>query len=115
MWPTLKIPVSITLLPEKTWVANCFGWYVEAGYNVLESVQTDHRLVPFIRYEAYNTHAKTDNGLVANKAYDRTDLTVGAGWWMSSGSVLKADYQVFNNGTSDSSMGQLNLGIGIWF
>lgn len=90
------------------------GWYLEAGYNLLYHTDTDQRLVPFIRYEKYNTHAKTEGTLAKNKAYDRTDITVGAGWWLAQGAVLKADYQFFNNGL-DSKSGQFNLGIGIWF
>lgn len=91
-----------------------FGWYAEVGYNLLHFVRTEQKLVPFIRYEKYNTHAKTEGGLAVNGAYDRTDVTVGAGWWLSSGAVLKADYQFFSNAL-DNSFGQFNMGIGIWF
>jgi len=90
------------------------GWYVEASYNLLFTSDTNQKLVPFVRYEKYNTHSKTDGGLAINKAYDRTDVTIGAGWWLAPGAVLKADYQFFSNGL-DESKGQFNLGIGIWF
>ena len=91
-----------------------FGWYVETGYNLLHSTETEQKLVPFIRYEKYDTHAKTEGGLAKNDTFDRTDVTVGAGWWLTSGAVLKADYQFFSD-ASDNSAGQFNLGIGIWF
>ncbi len=91
-----------------------FGWYAEVGYNLLHSAETEQKLVPFIRYEKYNTHAKTDGGLAVNEAYDRTDITVGAGWWLTAGAVIKADYQFFDN-ESGSSSGQFNMGVGIWF
>ncbi|NOR75134.1 MAG: hypothetical protein GQ525_08230 [Draconibacterium sp.] len=91
-----------------------FGWYTEVGYNLLHSAKNEQKLVPFIRYEKYNTHAKTDGNLAINGEYDRTDVTVGAGWWLSSGAVLKADYQFFSNAINYSS-GQFNMGIGIWF
>lgn len=90
------------------------GWYLEAGYNLLHHTDSDQKLVPFVRYETYNTHADTAGGLAKNKALDRTDVTVGAGWWLASGAVLKADYQFFSDAL-DNSKGQLNLGIGIWF
>lgn len=90
------------------------GWYLEAGYDLLFNAETDQRLVPFVRYEKYNTHAKTEGSLEINQAYDRTDVTVGAGWWLTSGVVLKADYQFFSN-AANSSSGQFNMGIGIWF
>lgn len=91
-----------------------FGWYAEVGYNLFHTAKTDQKLVPFVRYEKYNTHAKTEGGLTVNGAYDRTDITVGAGWWLASGAVLKADYQFFDNALNNSS-GQFNMGIGIWF
>lgn len=91
------------------------GWYLEAGYDLLYSKDTDQRLVPFVRYEKYNTHSKTEGGLAVNKAYDRTDVTAGIGWWLAPGAVLKADYQFFSNEFDDSNKGQLNLGIGVWF
>ena len=90
------------------------GWYLEAGYNLLENAQTEQRFVPFVRFEKYNTYAKTEGAVQINKNYDHTDITVGAGWWLASGAVLKADYQFFNNGLSEKN-GQLNLGVGIWF
>jgi hypothetical protein len=91
-----------------------FGWYLEAGYDLLFGSDTNQRLVPFVRYEKYNTHAKTEGNLEINKAYDRTDVTIGTGWWLNSGTVLKADYQFFSD-AADTSNGQFNLGIGIWF
>ena len=90
------------------------GWYLEAGYDLLHGNQNGQRLVPFVRYERYNTHARTEGSLVKNESYDRTDITIGAGWWLTSGTVLKADYQFFSN-SADTKSGQFNLGIGIWF
>lgn len=91
------------------------GWYLEAGYNLLHSSNTEQRLVPFARYEKYNTHSKTEGSLSKNLSFDRSDFTFGFGWWMTSGAVLKADYQVLNNEASSSSKGQFNMGVGIWF
>ncbi|WP_423128140.1 hypothetical protein [Gaoshiqia sp. Z1-71] len=91
-----------------------FGYYVEAGYDVLSSGKSEQKLIPFVRYEKYNTHAKTEN-IVKNMAYDRTDVTAGLGWWMTPGAVLKADLQWFGNEATDTNKKQLNLGIGIWF
>jgi hypothetical protein len=91
-----------------------FGWYAEAGYNLLHATGSEQKLIPFVRYEMYNTHAKTEGKLAVNGAYDRTDVTIGAGWWLSSGAVLKADYQFFSNAL-DNNSGQFNMGVGIWF
>ncbi len=91
-----------------------FGYYLEAGYNLLSSQKSEQKLVPFVRYEKHNTHHKTE-GISANAAYDRTDVTAGIGWWLTSGAVLKADMQWLGNEASTDSKKQLNLGVGIWF
>ena len=90
------------------------GWYIEPGYNILHASPGTQKLVPFVRYEKYNTHSKTAGSLAPNASYDKKDVTVGMGWWMASGAVLKADYQFFSDAT-DQSFGQFNMGIGIWF
>jgi len=90
------------------------GYYVEAGYDLLNSKNSEQKLIPFVRYEKYNTHQETE-GIAKNLAYDRTDITAGLGWWMTSGAVLKADLQWFDNEATSSKTKQFNLGIGIWF
>lgn len=91
-----------------------FGYYLEAGYDLLNGQKTEQKLVPFVRYEKYNTHKAVD-GIEKNLAYDRTDITAGLGWWLAQGAVLKADMQWFGNEATDDFETQLNLGIGIWF
>ncbi len=91
-----------------------FGYYLEAGYDLLNQKDTEQKLVPFVRYEKYNTHQDVE-GIAKNLAYDRTDITAGIGWWMAPGAVLKADMQWFGNEATDDFDTQLNLGIGIWF
>lgn len=91
-----------------------FGYYLEAGYDLLSGQKTEQKLVPFVRYEKYNTHQAVD-GIEKNLAYDRTDITAGIGWWLAQGAVLKADMQWFGNEATDDYKTQLNLGIGIWF
>lgn len=91
------------------------GYYVEVGYNVFHKVKgKTAELIPFVRYEQYNTHQKTE-GFEANLAYNRTEITMGLDWKMTPGSVLKVDYQLFKNGASDGFQGQLNMGVGAWF
>lgn len=106
--------IEYNLFTGKDLGSQLFGWYAEAGYNLLQSSATSQKLVPFIRYEKYNTHAKTESGLAINKTFDRTDITFGAGWWLASGAVLKIDYQFFSDALNNSK-GQLNMGIGIAF
>lgn len=92
------------------------GWYGEVAYNVfhsLESTQTE--LIPFIRFEQYNTHASVELGTTLDPAFDRTDICIGLGWRLARGAMLKVDYQVFKNGASDDSKQQFNAGVAVWF
>ncbi|MBT5425042.1 MAG: hypothetical protein HN936_13330 [Bacteroidetes bacterium] len=91
------------------------GWYTELAYNVLHHFETDYQLFPFVRYEKYNTHKETDGDLAENAAYDRTEITAGLSWYLSKGSVLKADIQFFKNGLTNNYTPQMNFGVGVWF
>jgi len=90
------------------------GYYVEAGYDLLNAKKSEQKLIPFVRYEKYDTHHKTD-GIGEKLAYDRTDITAGIGWWLASGAVLKADVQWLGNEATSTKTKQLNLGVGIAF
>ncbi len=49
--------------------SSMFGYYVEAGYNVfrlLKNVKTE--LIPFVRYEAYNTQNSVEEGMNCKQA-----------------------------------------------
>ncbi|MCK4751237.1 MAG: hypothetical protein KAT15_29465, partial [Bacteroidales bacterium] len=92
------------------------GWYGELAYNVLHSVERFRsELIPFFRFEQYNTHAAVESGTTLDPSHDRTDLTFGLGWKMANGAMLKADYQVFKNGGSAESKQQFNAGVAVWF
>ena len=52
---------------------------------------------------------------VAIYCLHRTDITVGLGWKLARGAMLKVDYQVFKNGASDDSKQQFNAGVAVWF
>lgn len=92
------------------------GYYVEAGYNLFRFIEgkTD-QLVPFVRYENYNTHQSTDGGLEKNDAYNVSEVTAGIGWRIGTGAVLKADIQFKKTAAADKAQKQLNMGVGIWF
>jgi hypothetical protein len=88
------------------------GFYLEAGYDLLHG--KEQALVPFVRYEKYNTHHKVASGEVANKAYDRRDLFFGLSYHLAKGAVVKMDYQNFKDG-NDVKKHFINCGVGVWF
>ncbi len=92
------------------------GWYLEAAFDLfslLESANT--RLIPFIRYEQYDTHATVEESIPQDPSLDRTDLTLGVGWKLDRGAMLKMDYQLFREGGSDQGVNQFNAGVAVWF
>ena len=88
------------------------GYYIEAGYDLLHG--KEQALVPFVRYENYNTQHKMAAGETANKAYDRQDLFVGLSYHLAKGAVVKADYQNSKDG-KDVKSHFVNFGVGVWF
>jgi len=91
------------------------GYYAEVGYNIFKLVDTKfQKLVPFLRFEKYNTHHAVSDNLVMNAGFDRSDLTVGIGFWITEGAVIKVDYQWLFNG-ADQEVQQFNFGIGFMF
>lgn len=91
------------------------GYYVEGAYNLLPQ-EKNQKLFAFARYENYDTHNAVD-GIAENLAYDRTDITLGLTYHLTSGVVAKADYQIKDNAALSSKdvPNQLNFGLGIWF
>ena len=93
-----------------------FGYYIEAGYNVFQSVEgIKSQLVPFIRYSEVDTHYKVAGDLPENNKYHRTIITTGIGWKVTPGTVFKADMQFLKTKADASFDAMLNLGIGFWF
>ena len=92
------------------------GWYGELSYNILHQLdQFESELIPFFRYEQYNTHASVDNSLTVNPDYNRSDITFGVGWKITSGAMLKADYQLFRSKSRNEARQQFNVGVAVWF
>lgn len=96
--------------------SQALGYLAEVGFNVLRSKPEMGQLIPFIRYEVYNTHNQVDTEMQVNEAYNRSDITMGLGWKITQGSMLKVDYQIIKNNVSGADpVGQLNAGVGVWF
>jgi hypothetical protein len=90
------------------------GFYGEVAYSFnLKGVE---KITPFLRYEKYNTQAKTAGSLVKNLANDKNELVFGLNYKVANGAAFKADYQLVNNAISGSKTSkQFNAGIAIWF
>ena len=91
------------------------GYYIEGAYNLLP-LERSQKLDLFLRYENLNTHQKTAGDLIANDAFHRNETTFGLSYHIANGAVLKMDYQ--SKGTAvegSAAVGQLNMGLGVFF
>lgn len=92
------------------------GYYVEAGYNVLRPFSiSNYELIPFVRYEFYNTHHSVENAIVANEAYENTVVTSGLTFKLNRNAVIKTDIQFSKSANMDEWAKTFNAGIGVTF
>ena len=91
------------------------GYYIDGAYNLLP-IDRSQKLDLFLRYENFNTHQKTAGSLIANDAYHRNETTFGLSYHIANGAVFKIDYQSKATAVDGSAaVGQLNMGLGVFF
>lgn len=74
------------------------GWYVQGGFDVLSLVSaTKLNLIPFVRYEQYDTQAEVPVGYERNPANDVQELTLGVAFQPIPQLILKTDWQQRHN------------------
>jgi hypothetical protein len=91
-----------------------FGWYLEAGYDVLRSLSTTHQLLPYVRYEQVNTQDRVPAGFSSDPANNQTILLLGGAWKPIPNLVVKADYQ-FRQNAAQTGTDQFNILLGYVF
>jgi len=90
------------------------GGYVQAGYDVLRRVRTEHQLLPYVRLEKVNTQDEVPTGFSADPANEQTVVSLGAAWKPVPGAILKADYQLRSN-EAETGVDQFNVAVGYLF
>jgi hypothetical protein len=96
-----------------------YGYYLEGAYNMLPLLvpETDADLFLFLRYEKYNTQART-TGFAPLAQYDRNDIVLGLTLKPVYNVAVKSDYTWMRNALNHSgarNTGQFNLGLGYYF
>ncbi len=91
-----------------------FGWYVQAGYDVLHRTRTRHQLIPYVRFEQLDTQQEVPAGFSSNPANDRQIISLGAAWKPLTNIIVKADYQIHSN-EADTGVDQVSAVIGYLF
>ena len=92
------------------------GYYAEISYDVFSlNDKFSSQLIPFVRYEVYDTHHKVDNTIIMENAYNMTYITAGISWKITPQVVVKSDYQFFKSKGADKYSQMFNAGIGLMF
>jgi len=86
------------------------GYYLQLGYDLLSRRDGPARLLPFVRYETYDTQADVPAGFARNPASDVKILTLGFHYQPFEQVAIKADWQDVDNGAG-TGVDQVNLGL----
>lgn len=91
------------------------GWYAEAGYDLASFRGFGERsIMPFVRFETFNTQRSVPQGFLLNRALDQSITTLGIQWKPISQAVIKADYQNVDN-EAGTGLNQWNIALGYIF
>ena len=93
-----------------------FGWYVEGAYHLLQLLSPDSEqdLVPFVRYERFDTQAKMPAGFTADPANNREVITAGISYLPIPQVAIKVDHESWKDGADDHGY-RTNLGLAWMF
>ena len=78
--------------PRTPVAQNALTYSVELGYDVMTHFRRSGKLIPFLRYEYYNSMEKTSNGVLADARFKRDVYTFGINYFLLPGIAIKADY-----------------------
>jgi hypothetical protein len=92
-----------------------YGWYLQGAYDVLSfSAKTKMSLLPYIRYEEYDTQEQVPAGFARNPANDVNALTVGIAYKPIDQVIFKLDWQQRQN-AARTGVNVWNVAIGYVF
>lgn len=102
---------------QDTIASDQYGFYVEAGYDVLPLIWADttQYFAPFFRYEQFDTQDKVPQGFVRVPGNDVKLYQVGFSYKPHPQVVIKLDYRNFKNGNVDPTPDEVNIGAGYVF
>jgi len=91
------------------------GYYVQIGYDLFSrSARRNMALIPYARFEDFDTHADVPAGFLKDPARDVESLTLGLAFKPLDQVIVKADYQDYDNGAG-TALDQFNVAIGYLF
>ncbi len=90
------------------------GYYLELGHNLLNSSDTVAELIPFLRFEKFNTQEDVPDGFASDPANDLEIWTFGVAYKPHPNLIFKADF-VNNESEADSDTDIFRLAMGYVF
>lgn len=91
------------------------GYYVQLGYDLFSRFpKGEMSLIPYVRFEDFDTQAGVPAGFLRNPARDVESLTLGLAFKPLDQVIVKADYQDYDNGAG-TALDQFNVAIGYLF
>ncbi len=107
---------ELSALTGQTVGSRIRGWYVEGGYDVLNVLgeKTRQAIIPFVRYERYDTQDRVASGLTTTGSNDVKTITYGAVWKPIFNVSIKAEFQDVDRGDG-SGTDQFNAAFGYLF
>lgn len=111
--------ISKDLQTPRTPVASgALAWYGEIGYDVLPLFASDSassmRLLPFFRYEHYNSMHKAASGQFPDPRFERNLWTAGLNFFLTDDVVVKADFSHRTFGL-DRYNDENTIGVGVGY
>lgn len=91
------------------------GYYVQLGYDLFSRFpKGEMSLIPYARWESFDTQAEVPAGFLRDPARDVESLTLGLAFKPLDQVIVKADYQDYDNGAG-TALDQFNVAIGYLF
>ncbi|MCW3804396.1 hypothetical protein [Plebeiibacterium marinum] len=92
------------------------GYYAEIGYNIFNLCSnTKSELIPFVRYEKYDTQNTMAKGFSRNGSNAATVVTSGLTWKITPKVAFKTDVQFITKDSDSRAHATFNGGFGLMF
>jgi len=106
----------LSVLLARTIGSKMRGWYIVAAYDLMPLIApgSGQAIAPFVQVEQFNTQAEVPSGTMANKANDRSILSMGLSYKPHPNIAFKFDYRQ-NRNQAKTGVNQWNLAVNYLF
>ena len=108
---------KISLFPRDQVPESALTWYAEVGYDLGTQLFKKCSLIPFVRYEYYNSMQTTEGAVAIEPRYKKDIFTAGINYYPLKNLVIKADFShrwVDRGNYNDENTVSLSVGYLAW-